>query len=129
MHGISKLSKVQFCVSFHSLYNTVKSRLFQQFSFYCFLHLTVIYFCRWQNGDIATNIQKLATPSRKRWGYVITQSTLGICRLLFLKHLHIRPFHFLCPCLSEVGNILFRQEQLCKRYICLNLENTNNIQS
>lgn len=69
MYRISKLSTVQFCVSFHSLYNTVKSRLFQQFSFYCFLHLTVIYFCRWQNGDIATNIQKLATPSRKRWGY------------------------------------------------------------
>jgi hypothetical protein len=69
MYRISKLSTVQFCVSFHSLYNTVKSRLFQQLSFYCFLHLTVIYFYRWQNGDIATNIQKLATPSRKRWGY------------------------------------------------------------
>nr|DAQ73300.1 MAG TPA: hypothetical protein [Caudoviricetes sp.] len=55
MHRISKLSKVQYCMSFHSLYNTVKSRLFQQFSFYCFLHLTVIYFCGWQNGGIATH--------------------------------------------------------------------------
>lgn len=55
MNAVSKLSKVQSCMSRHSLYDTVISRLFQSFRFYRFLHLAVIYLCRWQMGGIVTD--------------------------------------------------------------------------